>query len=919
MPPRRRRAMAQPAESVNQRQGDPDHVGHEGNDGDLDYNDFDEDEYVEEEAEDINKGENPINRLTNAPADFMDLMNRVFKKYLDICVIVFIDDILIYSKTEQEHTEYLRIVLEILRNEKLAKFSKCEFWLKEVQFLGHVVSSEGVLVDPAKIEAVSNWERSTAPTEVRSFVGLAWYYRRVVQDFSKIAGTLTRLTRKGLRCVLMQRREVIAYASRQLTEYEISRKEKLKTTMTSEELVKEFEKTEIEVKITEWSDVKKDAMLKDAKIRNILHNSFDNVISNKNAETHKSKEKTSGNSRRRNIIELSDTDESSDPNINTDEDSEIELDDPQVIQMNAMLVKWFRRMRFRKSQRNDSFNKNYSGGEKGRFRKKKNRYSKGRKFDKTKVTHYNCNEMGHLATECPKETGKALITSKKDWMDTSGPDSDGECYALMANHGENVSSADKNITNITPVKFFSIVEDEPKSDYEKGSTSRNPEKRKIEMKVVEKKGKKVKMHLHLLSQDEGYVDSIEKCTNVPMRASIGNGASIPKPRAEWSDPDIEQVHKDKKAMNILFNDVDGDILYGILKTYELQIEQDEKLENGRKKGGSIALVTEQEKEKEIKVEAVESALNPKVFEGKGKGLVAEHEEHFSQDDMDDIDEHLAFLSRRFSKIKFKKNFGASKSNRNMVEKSKFKCFKCGFAGHFAGEYRKSDSGKKKFESVDYKHNYFELLKQKERAFIIQKNGWAADGLEEDDETSYVNLALMAKSDETEVSSSSNQIECNIVKDELTESLKKEEILRKQLEREYEVIKAWKSSRDVHSQITKVQGMESFCDEAWKKSKEKLDFNLVEGLSTDVDSMNDERYSSNDQKDYSSKDKEPHPLRESKPVSKAKLAKLNEKYGSVSKNFVPGETSQLRKDKRVNVGHLSIKQLNDRLEKIEAKT
>ncbi|KAL8121917.1 hypothetical protein AgCh_018593 [Apium graveolens] len=104
--------------------------------------------------------------LTNEPAAFMDLMNRVFKNYLDICVIVFIEDILIYSKIEQEHAEHLRIVLEILRNEKLyAKFSKCEFWLREVRFLGHVVSSKGVLVDPAKMEAVSNWERPTTPTE----------------------------------------------------------------------------------------------------------------------------------------------------------------------------------------------------------------------------------------------------------------------------------------------------------------------------------------------------------------------------------------------------------------------------------------------------------------------------------------------------------------------------------------------------------------------------------------------------------------------------------------------------------------------------------------------------------------------------------------------------------------------------------
>ena len=108
--------------------------------------------------------------LTNTPASFMDLMNRVFKKYLDKFVIVFIDDILIYSTTEADHAEHLRIALEILRKEKLyAKFSKCEFWLREVQFLGHVVSNEGIKVDPSKIEAVLNWDRPRTPMEVRSF------------------------------------------------------------------------------------------------------------------------------------------------------------------------------------------------------------------------------------------------------------------------------------------------------------------------------------------------------------------------------------------------------------------------------------------------------------------------------------------------------------------------------------------------------------------------------------------------------------------------------------------------------------------------------------------------------------------------------------------------------------------------------
>ncbi|KAJ9563463.1 hypothetical protein OSB04_008623 [Centaurea solstitialis] len=206
--------------------------------------------------------------LTNAPAAFMDLMNRVCRPMLDRSVIVFIDDILIYSKSKEEHVEHLREVLEVLRKEKLyAKFSKCDFWLQEVQFLGHLVNREGIKVDPAKVEAVMKWETPKTPTEVRSFLGLAGYYRRFIQDFSKIAVPLTRLTRKserfvwgdeqeaafdtlrrklceapvltlpegvedltvycdasyhGLGCVLMQRGRVIAYASRQLKTHEVN-------------------------------------------------------------------------------------------------------------------------------------------------------------------------------------------------------------------------------------------------------------------------------------------------------------------------------------------------------------------------------------------------------------------------------------------------------------------------------------------------------------------------------------------------------------------------------------------------------------------------------------------------------------------------------------------------------------------------
>ena len=109
--------------------------------------------------------------LTNAPAYFMNMMNKVFMEFLDKFVVVFIDDILVYSKDEEEHAEHLRWVLEKLREHQLyAKFSKCDFWLKEVGFLGHVISEEGIAVDPTKVDTVTNWEAPTIVGEIRVFL-----------------------------------------------------------------------------------------------------------------------------------------------------------------------------------------------------------------------------------------------------------------------------------------------------------------------------------------------------------------------------------------------------------------------------------------------------------------------------------------------------------------------------------------------------------------------------------------------------------------------------------------------------------------------------------------------------------------------------------------------------------------------------
>ncbi|KAK1653337.1 hypothetical protein QYE76_071142 [Lolium multiflorum] len=204
--------------------------------------------------------------LTNAPAIFMNLMNKIFMKYLDKFVIVFIDDILIYSKDKEEHAKHLKIVLQILREHQLyAKFSKCKFWLDSVEFLGHVLTKEGIAVNPSKVQSVLEWKSPKNAKEIRGFLGMAGYYRRFIEGFSKIAGPMTKLLKKntpfvwtdecetsfqtlkeklttapvlavpepgkdytvycdasknGLGCVLMQDRKVIAYGSRQLKPHE---------------------------------------------------------------------------------------------------------------------------------------------------------------------------------------------------------------------------------------------------------------------------------------------------------------------------------------------------------------------------------------------------------------------------------------------------------------------------------------------------------------------------------------------------------------------------------------------------------------------------------------------------------------------------------------------------------------------------
>jgi hypothetical protein len=130
--------------------------------------------------------------LTNAPTYFMNLMNKVFMEYLDQFVVIFIDDILIYSSNEETHEDHLRLVLQKLRDNQLyAKFTKCDFWLKEVAFIGHIVTDSGINVDPGLISEIQNWKQAKDASKIRNFLGLAGNYRRSIEGFSKLVKALT--------------------------------------------------------------------------------------------------------------------------------------------------------------------------------------------------------------------------------------------------------------------------------------------------------------------------------------------------------------------------------------------------------------------------------------------------------------------------------------------------------------------------------------------------------------------------------------------------------------------------------------------------------------------------------------------------------------------------------------------------------
>ena len=617
---------------------------------------------------------------------------------------------------------------------------------------------------------------------------------------------------------------------------------------------------------------------------------------------------------------------------------------------------------------------------------------------------------------------------------------------------------------------------------------------------------KVKMRLHLNAIDEAYVDCIEKGPHIPMKAATGveEEGMVPKPPNEQTLEDIEAIHKDKKAMNILFNGIDQDMfdcvlnlttskevwdtiqticegteqvrenkmqlliqqyeyfhyksgekltdiysrfqkllnglklygrvyqvkdsnlkflrslpkewkpmtvslrnsqeyksytldrLYGVLKTYELEMEQDEELEKGHKKGTSVALIaSNNETQDERALE--ESRTTPRMEKcgcsreasSKGKSIAIKDEGTSTEDELEELDEHMAFLAKRFSKLKFKRSQANSRphnksyqSSKNWTDKSKINCFNCGIAGHLSTECRKPKSEKKdkQAEPVDYKRKYFDLLRQREKAFISKGKDWAEDS-DSEDESECVNLALMAIEDQ-EASSASNQVifanitelskeecnntinemstelyqlhvslksltkenariraandllternalleaqfvefeqlrkDCKIAKEELLVVLKREESVKNQLEKEQETINRWVNSRDVVSDIIKVQGIKSFYkDSENNKNEEEKSKELDCEYCTDSDPSTDSDHPLINEPSTD----ERYPLTKDTTVNKNKLKNLDEKYGSVSKNFVKGETSQIKKVEQGNIGHLSKKKLVEKLEAVEIK-
>ncbi|XP_063949970.1 uncharacterized protein LOC135152795 [Daucus carota subsp. sativus] len=353
-----------------------------------------------------------------------------------------------------------------------------------------------------------------------------------------------------------------------------------------------------------------------------------------------------------------------------------------------------------------------------------------------------------------------------------------------------------------------------------------------------------------------------------------------------------------------FNEYSLDKLYGILKTYELEIQQDEELEKSSKKEKTVALVAEKEEEEEKALKSVAKTSNNITGEGKNEAgknkgkAIEENEEPTAQDELDELDGHLVFLARKLYKLKFKRNATSSRPfNRGnqskpsgMVDRSKFKCFNCGLPGHFFNECRRPASEKKGSSSknVDYRRKYFDLLKQnKETTFITEDGDWAADEGDSNNEE-HVNLALMAIGDEVDSSITSGGQASELAKDELLTVLKREEILKKQLEREQEIIAKWKDSRNVLENMCSTHVLEESCKNSWKMNKKLLE-------ESDVLLDNDHPLT-----DIPSTD-ENYPSKNQIAVDEDQLKKLDKKYGPINKNFVK-ESGSSKKIEKEGIGH-----------------